>query len=380
MKFLIVALLIWGGMHAYAWAHVRAHGGLDARWASALAIVMLVLMSSPILGMSLVHSGRVGLGRPLEAVGMIWSGVFFLFFSASLVHDLWNLLLTLGGLLHPALRALRLTGPRALIAETALVLAIAAYSAFEAWCIRTEHVRLESPKLAAGTPHVRIVQVSDIHLGGMVGKRRLARIARAVSRAEPDLLVGTGDLVDADMSGAQDLAKMLADLPAPLGKYAVTGNHEYYAGLKAAAEFTQRAGFRLLPDECARPCEGLSLAGVSDPAARGWRGTTATGRDEKQVLSEADPGDFVVLLKHRPLVERGSLPLLDLQLSGHTHRGQIFPFSLFVAAYYEYGHGLVEPAPGRHLYTSRGSGTWGPPMRFLSPPEVTVIDVVRAEP
>ena len=380
MKFVIVALLIWGGMHAYVWAHVRGHAGLDPRWASGLALAMLVLMVFPVCGMSLARSGHTALGRPLEAVGMVWSGVFFLLFSISIVHGVWNALMLLGGLLHPAFHAARLTGPRVLAVEAALVLAISIYSAFEAWQIRAEHVRLESPKLSADVPRVRIVLVSDIHLGGMVGRRRLARIARIVRATEPDLLVSAGDLVDADMRDAQELAGMLADLPAPFGKYAVTGNHEYYAGLSAALEFTRRAGFRVLADGVARPCEGLTLAGVNDRPAHWVQTGEGERRDEQEVLRDAVAGDFVVLLKHRPLVEQESLPLMDLQLSGHTHRGQIFPFSLLVAAHYEYGHGLVQPAAGTHLYTSRGTGTWGPPMRFLSPPEVTVIDVIRSEP
>jgi predicted MPP superfamily phosphohydrolase len=379
MRFLIVALLIWGGMHAFVWAHVRAHAGLDVRWASFLALAMLVLMVSPIVGMSLARNGYVRVGRPVEALGMVWSGVFFLLFSVAVVHEAWNGVMWLAGRLHPPLLAARLTGPRVFAGEIALVLGIAVYSAFEAWQIRTEHVRLESPKLTAERPRVRIVQITDVHLGGMVGRRRLARITRTVRRAEPDLLVSTGDLVDADISDSPELAEMLAELPAALGKYAVTGNHEYYAGLEAASDFTRRAGFRLLSAECTRPCEGLTLAGVDDPTGLRSPFGAGGGRPEQDVLASANAGDFVVLLKHRPLVQGDSLALMDLQLSGHTHQGQIFPFSLLVAAHYRYGHGLVEPAPGTHLYTSRGTGTWGPPMRFLSAPEVTVIDIVRPE-
>jgi len=378
MRFLIAGLLIWGSMHAYVWARVRAHSGLEPRWAVLLAAAMLLLMVSPIWGMMLTRTGRVGLGRPVETLGMVWTGVFFLFFSVSLLHDLLNVLLAVGGLVVPALRCARLGGPRVLAAQAGLVVAVAAYSAFEAWHIRTECVLIETSKLPAGLPHVRIVQISDVHLGGMVGRRRLARMTRLVSQAAPDLLVSTGDLVDADLADADDLADMLAGLSAPLGKYAVTGNHEYYAGLAAAGDFTRRAGFGLLSNECVRVREGLTVAGVDDETARRFGGGKVW--DEQQVLSAADGQDYVVLLKHRPLVEPESLPLFDLQLSGHSHGGQIFPFSLLVAAHYRYGRGLVELAPGKHLYTSRGTGTWGPPMRFLSPPEVTVIDIVRAGP
>ena len=117
---------------------------------------------------------------------------------------------------------------------------------------------------------------------------------------------------------------------------------------------------------------------MDDETARRWHSSEGAPWDEQKVLDRTADGDYVVLLKHRPLVEPDSVPLMDLQLSGHTHRGQIFPFTLLVAAYYEYGHGLVELAPQKHLYTSRGTGTWGPPMRFLNPPEITIIDIVSA--
>ena len=378
MGFVVVILLAWGAMHAYAWTHVRIHAGLGTRTTSVLGLAMLVLMVAPIAGMMLVRAGRSAIGRPVEVVGMVWAGALFLFLGVALVRDIWNGLFALAGRVHPGARAFRLVGPRVLAVELAAVAALCAYALIEPWRIRTECVRLESPKLTAERPRVRIAVLADVHVGSTVGRRRLARIAERVRRAEPDILLSAGDLVDAEMKDSAELARILADLPAPLGKFAVTGNHEYYAGLGHSVDFTGRAGFALLADACARPVEGLTVAGVNDPTGRRGPFRDGGGRSEQAVLSDAGDGDFVVLLKHRPVVEAGSIDRMDLQVSGHSHRGQIFPFSLLVALYYEHGHGLVEVAPGTHLYTSRGTGTWGPPMRFLSPPEVTVIDLVRA--
>ena len=378
MKFLFIVLLVWGGMHAYVWAHVRTHAALQTRWALLLGGGMLLLMAAPFLGMILTRTGHPAVGRPVEIAGMVWAGVFFLLFSLSLIHGVYNGVVAVAGLLAPAVRAARLSGPRVLTGELALVALVSGYSVFEARHIVVEHVRIETKKLPADLERVRIVQICDVHLGTIVGRRRLGRIVELVRQAGPDLLVSTGDLVDADMGDCVELADMLASLRAPLGKYAVTGNHEYYAGLAESVAFTRRAGFTLLSNEAARVCEGLSLAGVDDETARRWHSSEGAPWDEQKVLDRTADGDYVVLLKHRPLVEPDSVPLMDLQLSGHTHRGQIFPFTLLVAAYYEYGHGLVELAPQKHLYTSRGTGTWGPPMRFLNPPEITIIDIVSA--
>jgi predicted MPP superfamily phosphohydrolase len=377
MGFLLAVLLIWGSMHAYVWCRVAAYARLPRGIAGPAALAMLVLMVMPIVGMALGRSGTAPIGRILELVGMVWAGAFFLFFSVSILHDLWNGLAFVVSLLIPQVRPLLLLGRRPLLAEAALAGVLCIYGFIDANIIRREHVSFEVPNLAQ--PRVRIAYVVDIHLGHIVGAGRLRRIIRVVEAVRPDVLISGGDLVDIDMSGHSDLARMLDRVEAPLGKFAVTGNHEYYAGLDGALAFTRAAGFRTLSGEQARVCEGLSLVGVDDEASHRppfrWREPA----DEAALLARASEEDFAILVKHRPLVNEASIPLMDLQLSGHTHRGQIFPFTLAVVAAYDYAHGLVELAQGTALYTSRGSGTWGPPMRVFNPPEITIIDLVRGD-
>ncbi len=320
--------------------------------------------------MVLERAGHPVAGRAVGVPGMVWAGAFFLLFSVSLVHDVYNGILTLVAFAAPVVGRARLLGPRPIIAEAALVALITVYSIVEANMVRVRHVELPTPKLHR---RIRIAQISDVHLGMSVGRMRLARIVRLVESAKPDLIVSTGDLVDSSLHGSEQLAGLLEGMEAPLGKFAVTGNHEYYAGLPQALEFTRRAGFEMLRDRLVRVTDGLTIAGFDDPAEM-WGG----GRrpDQEAVLRGADPDDFVLALYHRPPRRPDPMPLRDLQLSGHTHNGQIFPFTVFIWLYYAYPCGLSEPSPGHYLYTSRGTGTWGPPMRFLNPPEVTVIDLV----
>jgi hypothetical protein len=255
-----------------------------------------------------------------------------------------------------------------------VLLGIAA--SLEASRIRVEHVRLATPKLPASVQRLRIAQISDVHLGLMVRHREAAAITTLVRDARPDLVVSTGDLVDARPDHLDGLSEMFRSIPAPLGKYAVTGNHEFYAGIGPVLEFTRRAGFTVLRGETVVVGEVLRIVGVDDPTGE------ALGSDpppsEAEILGGAASPRFTILLKHRPAIHAEARSRIDLQLSGHTHRGQLFPFRLLVRLSYPFLAGLYTFDEGGALYVSRGTGTWGPRMRFLSPPEITVIDIDRA--
>jgi predicted MPP superfamily phosphohydrolase len=149
----------------------------------------------------------------------------------------------------------------------------------------------------------------------------------------------------------------------------VTGNHEYYAGLDQSLAFLERSGFRLLRGETVTVGDRITLAGVDDP-------TGGSAPDEAALLKKEPRTRFTVLLKHRPRVNSEAVSLFDLQLSGHAHRGQIFPFNLLTGLEYPMQNGLYELPGNGYLYTSRGTGTWGPPMRILSPPEMTLFEIV----
>jgi predicted MPP superfamily phosphohydrolase len=223
-----------------------------------------------------------------------------------------------------------------------------------------------------------IAQISDVHLGPMVGERRLNRIIRLVRSAEPDLVVCTGDLVDAQKDSLDHLAEMLAELKPPLGKFAVTGNHEFYAGISQSERFLEAAGFILLRNQRHSLDDILTIVGMDDPVSRRRKQDNGVSQQkETALLANPNSEKFTLLLKHRPELEIESLGNFDLQLSGHTHGGQIFPFNLITRLYYPKQNGLYRLDKGSLLYVSRGTGTWGPPMRFPFPPHVTLIELTR---
>jgi uncharacterized protein len=251
------------------------------------------------------------------------------------------------------------------------------YGYFEALNIRTERVTIETTKLPAGTDRLTIVQISDVHLGLIVRCDRLVGILEAVKAAKPDIFISTGDLVDAQINYLPGLRELLQEIKPRYGKFAITGNHEYYAGLDQAIAFTKEAGFTLLRGEVVN-AGVINIAGVDDPA--GEQLHLEKPKSESALLAGLPKDQFTLLLKHRPVVSPDGPKLFDLQLSGHTHKGQIFPFTYISKIAYPLNAGTFDLSNGALLHVSRGSGTWGPPIRFLSPPEVTVIELVRKAP
>jgi hypothetical protein len=268
--------------------------------------------------------------------------------------------------------------PRRLMTiQIVLVLAIYGYGLFEARDIRLERVEIVSPKIPASPGRIRIVQISDVHLGLIVREGRLRRILAKIEEAHSDILVSTGDLVDGQLNHITKEATLLAGITPPLGKFAVTGNHEFYAGLQNSLDLTSQSGFTMLRQQ-GIGIGGVSLVGVDDHVLTG-RGTQTGQSRERDILLAQPPNSFTVLLKHRPDIDSGSLGHFDLQLSGHTHKGQIFPFNLLTWLSFPYKAGHLTRLDGGLLYVSRGSGTWGPPIRLLAPPEVTIIDLIHGE-
>ena len=339
---------------------------------------MLVMTISPIIVRFAEKAGFELLARLMSYAGYFWMGIIFLFVCFALLIDGYRLIVSAAGaIIGENLSGLSIGERSAFLIPFLIAIGIVVYGFFEALNIRTEHLMLRSSKIPSGIGRVRIAQISDVHLGLIVREKRLERILSAVARTEPDIFVSTGDLVDGQIDNLLPLARMFREIEPWLGKYGVTGNHEFYAGLDQSIRFTEQAGFTMLRGERIDIGDFLTIAGVDDSQARSFG--LFSGRSESDLLGDLPDNRFVLLLKHRPLLDEDSRGLFDLQLSGHVHRGQIFPFSIITGLYYETQAGLATFSDGSSLYVSRGAGTWGPPVRFLSPPEVTVIDLVPAD-
>jgi predicted MPP superfamily phosphohydrolase len=225
----------------------------------------------------------------------------------------------------------------------------------------------------------RIVQLSDIHIGPLLDRRFAKSLAERVNALAPDLVVITGDLVDGSVRRIGDEVEPLGVLRARHGVFFVTGNHDYYSGADDWVARMTGLGWRALRNEAvAIEADGASfdLAGVDDH--RGSMVEPGGGEDLERALSDRAPDRPVVLLAHDPgSFRRASQMGVDLQLSGHTHGGQIWPFRWMVRVTVPWVAGLYRVGASA-VYVSSGTGFWGPPMRLGAPAEITEL-VLRAK-
>jgi predicted MPP superfamily phosphohydrolase len=377
--FLLAILFLYGLLHFYIYYKIKTAIAIGGVAIVLLICFMVIMVLSPVAVRISERYGFESFARHLSYIGYTWMGLAFLFFSCSLFVDIYRVLVYTGGLAFKLNPSSLMPSPRLAFAISALVsVAIAFYGYFEALSIRTERVVIEDQKIPEQIGRITIAQISDVHLGLIVRHGRLKRILSEVARAKPDIVVSTGDLVDGEIDNLRGLAELLRGVDTPYGKFAVTGNHEFFAGLEQALVFTEDAGFTILRGEARNVSGIINIAGIDDPT--GKRFGLSRNISEKSLLSKIDHEQFTILLKHQPVVNDSTRDFFDLQLSGHTHGGQLFPFNLLVRLFYPVDSGLTRIEHGSYLYVSRGSGTWGPPIRFLAPPEVTIIQLVHKGP
>jgi predicted MPP superfamily phosphohydrolase len=307
--------------------------------------------------------------RPAIWVAFVWMGVGFLLVCFLGIADLGRL---------TAFLIARVRGPidpdperRVLLARTlaagvgAVVAGLSAAglrSALAAIEIKEVDIRLRGlPERLAG---FRLVQISDVHVGPLLRKDWVAHVVEQVRALSPDLVAITGDLVDGRVHEIREHVAPLARLDAKHGVYFVTGNHEYYSGVEEWYAHLPSLGVRPLRNERVEVAPGLELAGIEDPTGDPDLPAALRGRDADRAL---------VLLAHQPRqFPEAAKHGVPLTLSGHTHGGQIWPFSWIVALAQPYLAGLHHRGQSQ-LYVSRGTGFWGPPMRVFAPAEITLL-------
>ncbi|MFD6753949.1 metallophosphoesterase [Micromonospora gifhornensis] len=244
---------------------------------------------------------------------------------------------------------------------------------------RLDRVQIPLAKLPRSMDGLRIATVSDIHIGPLRGRIHTERIVAAINRLDADLVAVVGDLVDGTVAELGEAAAPLRDLRARHGSYFVTGNHEYYSGVEEWVAEVDRLGLRVLQNErleIATRNGVLDLAGVNDVSAAGTG--VAAPADYAAALADRDPSRPVVLLAHQPVAAFEAAKYdVDLQLSGHTHGGQIVPFNLLVRLEQPVVSGLGE-VDGTKVYVTNGAGFWGPPVRVGAEPQITLVELRSA--
>jgi predicted MPP superfamily phosphohydrolase len=378
LVFLFVALGIYGLTNFYilrrGW---QALAGYPSPRTAFLAVFGLLILAYPL--------GRVmnGASRGVVSDVLIRSGSFYM----ALMFHLF-LLLVVVDLLRLANAFLKFfpkgfaadphkTGLIVFIAVMGIGLGVVAGGYVNALHLRLRTIEIAIDKPAgSGLRNLNIAMASDIHLGTVMGSRRLERIVGRMNALEPDIVLLPGDIVDESVSRAEEekMIYCLRGIKAPLGIFSVPGNHEYYGGLEKNLEYLRRGGVRVLQDEAVLVGGAFVLAGRKDPTVLRYQERRMPIPEILEKLG-ADPKLPIIQLDHQPvrLIEAEEAGI-DLQLSGHTHAGQLFPLNLLNKRIWEKHWGYLRKGKTQ-FYISCGVGTWGPPVRTGSIPEIVRIKI-----
>jgi uncharacterized protein len=372
--FLLVPCSVLLILHYYIWARLVRDTGLAKPWKTRATAVLFLLWAMVPVTMFLNRSAPRAVGALMVWVFFGWLG-FILFLTILLaVGDIWRVFfVTLPRLIarkpfDPERRRFLAVGIGSLAAFSALGLWVVGAWETSAAAIRLKRVPLSLKKLPKSLGTYRIVQVTDLHVGPTIGRDYVQEVVTRVNALKPDLIAVTGDLVDGTVSQLKDMVEPLKDLRAPDGVFFVTGNHEYFTGdVDEWLATLTGLGMRVLRNEHVPIRGSFDLAGVDDLSARG----PGHAYQPDRALAGRNPERAVVLLSHQPRGFPDAVRLgVDLQISGHTHGGQFYPFKYIVAFYQPYLAGLYKEGPST-LYVSCGTGYWGPPLRLGIPAEIT---------
>ncbi len=372
-----VATSIVIAVHVYIWFRLVRDTALPPPW-RALATAALVVLCVSIPAMFLLR-GHPEVRELLKWPVYVWLGFMFIFFFTLLASDVARLVAWIGGRLGgspPTDPARRLWLSRIIGGSVATLAGGAGAAAMVSALghVKVKEVEIPLRRLPATMDGFTLVQITDVHIGSMLGQKFVADVVASVNALDADLVAITGDLVDGSVEDLAPAVAPLAELRSRHGVYFVTGNHEYYSGVEGWEAHLPSLGIRVLRNERVTIGEGevsFDLAGIDDWNARGM--APGHGPDLPRALAGRDPSRELVLLAHQPraVIEAAALGV-GLQLSGHTHGGQIWPWTYLVYLQQPFVAGLGRERD-THIYVSRGTGFWGPPMRLLAPAEITKV-------
>ena len=378
--FLGIVMTVTGLVHYYLWSRLVRAPEWPAPWTN-VGLWMIVALALSIPGGFI--ASRVlppQMTTPLAWIAFVWMGAMFIALMLLLPTELVRLAagwLARGDEVASPERRVMISRwiAGSVMAGTAGLSAFSVVTALRR--VDVKNVRVPIAGLAPGLEGFSIAQLTDVHVGSTIRRQFIEQLVETTNALEPDVIAITGDLVDGSVADLREHIAPLAELRARHGVFFVTGNHEYYSGAEAWIAHLGSLGIVVLANErvsLEHDGEVIDIAGVHDWSA----GRFGDGPDMHAALADKPDDRRVVLLAHQPKhIDEARAHGVDLQLSGHTHGGQIFPFNYFVRLQQPFVQGLHQLGQTA-LYVSPGTGYWGPPMRLGIPAEITHLALRRA--
>ena len=376
IPFLVTVIGILGLIHWFLYARLVSAlelTGPALLWP--LRVLTVLLAVSYILARIWEKSLPEPIVHALHWISSVWLGLMWeLLWLTLLFFIVKVILLATGywGRLDPAV--VLLIGRYSAITVIAVAVLLCAWGVRNAFGPATVvEVKVPVKNATPELKKLRIVLASDIHAGVIIGPKEVHRMAEQIEGLKPDLILLPGDIVDRSADDIMHLVDAFKEFKAPLGVFGTTGNHEYYAGLDGALAFCKAAGIRMLMNEMVELPNGLVIAGIEDRTALAMHRHRPT---VKEFLADVPPDKPVILMDHQPETHEALAAGdagADLVVSGHTHGGQLWPFTLLTRSTYRFHHGYYSLDGKGHIIISDGIGNWGPPMRIDAPPEVVLI-------
>ena len=359
--FILIAFFIYFVMHYFVFRSITKFIDFSAKTKSFIKIFFIFSALTLPLGVLLSRIMRIHF---LSHYAYVWLGIIAISFSVFLIERFIVMIFPSKARLFTIVAML-------------LVALISVYSFLN--CTRSPVVKkitIPLKKLPAEMSGFSIVQLSDLHLEEYKSTNMIVKIVDTVNSLNPDLIVITGDLISGDTCKDYDFCEPLKKLKSFHGVISVTGNHEFYAGIHTFLKLAQDLNIKVLRNERISILNTLQIIGLEDDEGKRF---VKKGPDLDSAIKGCDLKKPIILLYHRPggfdkAVKKG----VDLQISGHTHAGQIPPMDILVRLFYKYPYGLYENN-GSYIYTSCGTGYWGPPMHLFSRPEIVQFILVSKE-
>lgn len=370
--FLAIVLSVYSLVNYYI--YVTGLHALPDDYKSLYSAVYIFLFLSYIIGRFLERKFLNAVSAFFVWVGSFWLGAMVYFLLFVILIDVIRLFNLLFGFLPVSLYSADYRS-MFFLAVNASVILIVILGYLNAANPVVKKLNINISKKAGGLKSLKIVMASDIHLGTIINRKRLRKIVDIINSLSPDIILLPGDVVDEDIGPVikQNAGELLRTLKAIYGVYAVTGNHEYIGGVGPSVEYLTEHGLIQLRDKTVKVAESFYIIGREDRASKGFAGIRR--KPLNQLIEGVDKNLPVILMDHQPLrLEEAEVNGIDLQLSGHTHHGQLWPFSFITKKLYEVSMGYKQKG-NTHYYVSCGVGSWGPPIRTGNRPEIIQITV-----